>query len=136
MAPSKLTGTSSKEYVCVDDDVKISGNTLKMAISRGYEHGWSDSEKINFGKFYPLFFSLFGTLLISVLTCEQFVSFFGLSSEIIRYIFITLCVLSLIFGIASLVFSRINKTKSFTDQRESSVNSIVSQVGLNDLSQK
>ena len=124
------SGTSSKNYICLNNNIKLSNDSLKMHLNNAYERGRSDEEKFNFGKIYPSCFSVSITFLIAYLTCDKYKSIFGISSDFMPYIIFAIFVLSFIIAIFSICYNKSKKTSVMTKSRDESVDNIIRNIKL------
>lgn len=120
--------------VCDDDSriimqekpVYLSDEKLKGIMLKTYEKALMDAEKPKFYNHYGIFFSIFTTLLLSLLT-SSFQDIGQIKAETLTILAWCLCIGCLLVGILMLSISTHHKSKYNTNNRDKAINEIFQQ---------
>ncbi len=94
-------------WVCRETTIHLSDVKLKTSFSNMYERALNDSRKFSIWKFYQIPFSIAGTLMLSLLTCD-FKAIFGFSETEVEKTVAIVMMVSIILG-TIMVFANLSK---------------------------
>lgn len=118
-----IIDTKDPGIVVKETSIKLSDEKFKNALSRTYEKAQSDASAIKFRKYYGVFLSIAGTLLLSLLTAN-FGSVGNISSARVTSIAWGIFIGSTVLGFVLMAMSVCDKMKTDTALRDDAVNKI------------
>lgn len=126
---------ASINLTCVNNNLQLTNDSLKLHMNKSYEKGYSQSDKFNFGKLYLSFFSLSTTFLLTYLTCEKYKSLGSMSSDMVSLLIFSLFLLFLFLGVLSVIYSK-TVEKNMLDQRDKAVELIMKDIKFSNADEK
>lgn len=113
--------------VVKETSVKISDEKLKNMLSKAYERAQQDANKIVLNKYYGVFLSIAGTLVVTLVTSE-FRSLGCFSSGAVTDIVWVICIICALVGFILLWLNVKEKTSYKTNARDQAVDEIMSNI--------
>lgn len=114
--------TSSERIVCKETPITLSDEKLKRLLSSIYERARQDANVFHLYKHYGIFLSMGGSLLLTLLTTERFISLGGASGNTIRLILGIVCAVSLLFGLILAISGISQRLKNENSDRDEAIN--------------
>lgn len=124
MANSKLS-ISNPPISIKSTPISLSDDTLKLMMIQSYESAQKNESKLKPSKCAGILLSIAGTLLVSLIT-SSFKSIGQIPEDVVRRIAIIVCLVCGIGGIALLIIRSVNRLKVSTEERDKSIQDIIS----------
>lgn len=121
-----IIDTKDEGIVVKETPIRISDEKLRNALSRTYEEAQKDMSKFHFYNLYSVFFSIAGTLFLSLLTSD-FRAFGPITAEKATIGAWVVCIGSGIIGAVLACYKVSQKTKNDTNNRDDAVEKVFNQ---------
>lgn len=122
----EIIGTEDEGIVVKETPISISDEKLRNSLSRAYEEAQKDMSKFHFYNLYSVFFSIAGTLFLSLITSD-FHAIGSITPEVVTIGAWVVCIGSGILGGILACWKVSQKTKNDTSDRDAAVNRVFGQ---------
>ena len=121
-----IIDTKDEGIVVKETLISISDEKLKNSLSRAYEEAQKDMNKFHFYNLYSVFFSIAGTLFLSLITSD-FHAIGSITSEKVTIGAWVICIVSGFLGGILACYKVSQKTKNDTSNRDDAVKKVFNQ---------
>lgn len=117
----------SSSVAVSDTDIRMTEANLRLLMQDSYERAMKAAAAWSFGDLCSVFFSIFGTLFIALLTSD-FHSTLFLSPEVMKNFAWVICLLSFVLGISALAYRFWHKTTKLACDRDQAIDELIGEV--------